>query len=49
MSEYSKEWDYWKKRMMEKEVLELRDEIAELERTVEILDESDEAVEPEEE
>jgi len=49
MSENPDGCDYWKKRRREKEILELKDEIAELERTVEILDDSDEAVEPKEE
>jgi hypothetical protein len=49
MSEDSNYWDYWKKRKMEREIVELKDEMAELERTVEILDESDEPVEAEEE
>jgi hypothetical protein len=49
MPENPEFWEYWKKRMMEKEILELKDEIAELERTVEILNDSDAAVEPEEE
>jgi hypothetical protein len=49
MSEDSEWWNYWKKRKMETEIQELKNEIAELERTVEILDEPDEAVEPEEE
>ena len=48
MSTDSEKWDYWKKRKMEKEILELKGEIAKLERTVEILDDSDEAVESEE-
>jgi len=34
---------------MEKEIPELKDEIAEPERTVEILDDSDDSVEPEKE
>ena len=44
----SEDADYWKKRMTEKEILELKDEIAELERTVEILVDSHETVESEE-
>lgn len=49
MSEDSEWWDYWKKRMMEAEIMELKDEIADLERTVEVLDDSEDSVEAEEE
>jgi hypothetical protein len=49
MSEDSEWWEYWKKRMMDQEILELKDEIADLERTVEILDDSEDSVEAEEE
>ena len=49
MSEDSEWWDYWKKRMMEQEIVELKDEIAELERTVEILDDSGDPTEATEE
>jgi hypothetical protein len=49
MSEDTEWWEYWKKRMMEQEIVELKDEIADLERTVEILDDSKDSVEAEEE
>ena len=41
MSEDSEWWDYWKKRIKEKEMQELKNQVAELEREVEILDSSD--------
>jgi len=49
MSQDSDWSEYWKKRMMKQEIVELKDEIAELERTVEILDDSKDSVEAEEE
>ena len=52
MSEDSEWWEYWKKRIMEKEIQELKEEVAGLERTVEVLDDSHEpedSVEAEEE
>ena len=45
----SERLEYWKKRMMEAEILELKEEIAELERTVELLDDSEDSVEAVEE
>jgi hypothetical protein len=49
MSEDSDWWEYWKKRMTEAEIQELEKEVAELERTVELLDDSENSTEPEEE
>lgn len=48
MSEDSDWWEYWKKRMTEKEIEGLKEEVAELKRTVEILDDSEDSAEPEE-
>jgi hypothetical protein len=48
MSQDSNWWEYWKKRMAEREILELKEEVADLERTVEILDDSEDSAEPEE-
>ncbi len=41
MSEDSEWWEYWKKRIREKEMQELKNQVAELEREVEILDSPD--------
>jgi hypothetical protein len=41
MSEDSEWWEYWKKRIKEKEIQELKEQVAELEREVEILDAPD--------
>jgi hypothetical protein len=49
MSEDSDWHEYWKKRMMKQDIVELKDEIADLERTVEILDDSEDSAEVEEE
>lgn len=49
MEEDSESCSYWKKRIVERGILELKDEIAESERTVEILDDTEELMEAEEE
>jgi hypothetical protein len=48
MPEDSDWWNYWKKRMMEQEIVELKDEIAQLESNMENSDDSEDSAEAQE-
>jgi len=48
LPEDSEWWSYWKKRLTEEQMQELKREIAELKRTIDMMEDSEDSVESEE-